>query len=346
MPGLWDGHGHLFGRARALMQLAGGVTTVREMGNEGDLAGQLRRYDAGLELGPRAVKAMRFGFDWATTMPRVTTPAEARAIVESAARRGYAQIKVLDDIDPRLVPLLARQAHRRGLRFSGHLPAKLTVDQFIAAGADEIQHVPSLFRGQPREARVVDDEIRRRIALMARRRVALDPTLAQFEVAEGASGYSPVQLALLPRLPPLAARQLEQQSVPAADQPRRRAAFVEMGRAVRAAVDAGVTVVPGTDALLPGFLLHRELELYVGLGVAPARALRMATLDVARLMKRDGRSGSIAPGKDADLLLIDGDPSRDIRDLRRVHLVIKGGRTVSPAALLDAVGVRPATARD
>jgi imidazolonepropionase-like amidohydrolase len=151
-----------------------------------------------------------------------------------------------------------------------------------------------------------------------------------------------VELALLPRLPPLAARRVGRESIAAAAQARRRAAFGEMGRAVRAAVDAGVTVVPGTDAVLPGFMLHRELELYVEAGLAPARVLRMATLDAARHMKRDRRSGSIAPGKDADLILVDGDPSRDIRDLRRVHLVIKGGRTLRPSALLDAVSIRPA----
>jgi imidazolonepropionase-like amidohydrolase len=71
----------------------------------------------------------------------------------------------------------------------------------------------------------------------------------------------------------------------------------------------------------------------------------MATLDAARNMKLDARSGSIAPGKDADLILIDGDPTRDIRDLRNVRLVIKSGWTMSPTAVLDATGLGPATSR-
>ena len=342
MPGLWDSHAHLFGRARAMMQLAAGVTSVREMGNEGDLPAQLRRYDAGVELGPRAVMALRFGFAQEAAMPRVTTEDEARDVVATAARRGYAQIKVLDDIDPKLVPLLARLAHARGMRFSGHLPSKMTVREFIAAGADELQHAPSLFRGQPREARVFDAEIRDRVALLARRHVTLDPTLARSGIAAGPSGLSTVELALLPRLPPLAARRVQRDAVPLPDQARVRTGFAAFGQAVRAAIDAGVTVVPGTDDTLAGFMLHGELACYVALGIAPARVLRMATLDAARNMKLDGRSGSIAPGKDADVILVDGDPTRDIRDLRNVDLVIKNGWKLSPPALLEAIAIEPA----
>jgi hypothetical protein len=346
MPGLWDSHAHLFGRPRATMHLAAGVTTVREMGNEGDLPAQLRRYDAGLELGPHAVMAMRFGSDQIAMMPRVTTEGEARDVVETAAGRGYAQIKVLDDIDPGLVPLLARLAHARGMRFSGHLPSRMTVRDFLEAGADELQHVSSLFRGQPRDARAFDGEIRSRVDLMARRRATLDPTLSQWELADGASGLSPVEVDFVTRVPPLAARRIEGDAVPPADQERVRRNFAAFRQAVRAAIDAGVTVVPGTDAPPPGFGLRRELELYVELGVAPARVLRMATLDAARNMKLDARTGSIAPGKAADVILIDGDPTRDIRDLGKVDLVIKNGWTLSPQALLDSIGIRsPATSR-
>jgi hypothetical protein len=203
-----------------------------------------------------------------------------------------------------------------------------------------------VFRGQPRDARAFDGEIRGRIDLMARRHVTLDPTLAQFELAEGVSGLSPVELDVMTRLPPLAARRLQRDAVAVGDQERRRNGFAAFREAVRAAIDAGMTVVPGTDALLPGFMLHRELELYVELGVAPARVLRMATLDAARNMKLDARTGSIAPGKSADMILIDGEPTRDIRDLRKVDLVIKDGSTLSPQALLDVIGIRsPGTSR-
>jgi imidazolonepropionase-like amidohydrolase len=342
IPGLWDSHGHLFGRGRALLALAGGVTSVREMGNETDLPAQVKRYDAGVELGPHAVYAMRFGFAWATTMPQVKTEADARAIVELAAGKGYAQIKVLDDIDPALVPTLATLAHARGMRFSGHLPRAMTVDEFVAAGADEIQHVSALFRGQPIDARVFDAEIERRVALLAKEKVGLDPTLGQYDLAADGSGMSPTEAELAPRLPPRLRRRLEAEVFTPAEQPARKAAYAAYARAVKAAVDAGVTVLPGTDGYLPGPALHAELAAFVAAGVPPAHVLRLATLEAARTMKRDGRSGSIAAGKDADLVLLDGDPLADIDAVRSIYRVVKAGAVLDPAALHAAVHLRPA----
>jgi imidazolonepropionase-like amidohydrolase len=137
-------------------------------------------------------------------------------------------------------------------------------------------------------------------------------------------------------------RALERDADDPARRERARQRFPVYAQVVKAAVDAGVTVVPGTDALLSGFLLRRELELYAQAGIPAARVLAMATLGAARTMRRDGASGSIAPGKDADLIIVDGDPTRDIGDLRRVQVVIKGGWRLDPAELLRLVSIRPA----
>jgi imidazolonepropionase-like amidohydrolase len=102
--------------------------------------------------------------------------------------------------------------------------------------------------------------------------------------------------------------------------------------------DSGIPLVSGTDGL-PGFTLHRELELYEAAGIAPADVLRIATLGAARVMKRDRENGSVSPGKLADLLLVDGDPARRISDIRRTVLVIKDGNVYDPAALYRAIGV-------
>jgi imidazolonepropionase-like amidohydrolase len=87
--------------------------------------------------------------------------------------------------------------------------------------------------------------------------------------------------------------------------------------------------------------LQRELELYVEAGIPPAQVLRIATIGAARIMKRDGELGSIAPGKLADLILIEGDPARRISDIRRVSLVVKDGSLYESAALYKSIGVRP-----
>jgi imidazolonepropionase-like amidohydrolase len=113
-----------------------------------------------------------------------------------------------------------------------------------------------------------------------------------------------------------------------------------MENLVRDLHGAGVTIVAGTDAL-PGFSYHRELELYVDAGIPAADALRIATLDAAKVMKRDSELGTIAPGKLADLILIDGDPVARISDVRRVVLTVKDGVVFEAAALYGAVGVKP-----
>jgi imidazolonepropionase-like amidohydrolase len=104
--------------------------------------------------------------------------------------------------------------------------------------------------------------------------------------------------------------------------------------------DAGLSIVAGTDDLA-GFTLHRELANYVAAGIPAPRALQLATIVPARVMKRDKISGSIAPQKTADLILVDGDPTARITDIRRVVTVIKGGTVYDAAALYDALGVKP-----
>jgi 2-iminobutanoate/2-iminopropanoate deaminase len=106
---------------------------------------------------------------------------------------------------------------------------------------------------------------------------------------------------------------------------------------LKALYDAGVTIVPGTDSFA-GYNLHHELELYVQAGIAPAEVLRMATLTPALVMGVDKDRGVIAAGKLADMVLVDGDPSRNISDIRHIYRAIKGGKIIDPAALEQALG--------
>jgi imidazolonepropionase-like amidohydrolase len=107
---------------------------------------------------------------------------------------------------------------------------------------------------------------------------------------------------------------------------------------VKAAHDAGVTVVAGTDAFA-GFALHRELELYAQGGIAPAEILRIATLVPAQLLKRDKDLGTIEAGKLADFILVDGDPTQNISDIRKVVTVVKDGKVYDSRAILAELGI-------
>jgi imidazolonepropionase-like amidohydrolase len=119
-----------------------------------------------------------------------------------------------------------------------------------------------------------------------------------------------------------------------------RAAGDAMLHMVKRLHDAKIPLVAGTDGL-PGFTLHRELEMYVQAGIPAPDVLRIATLNGAKVLKRDAELGSIAPGKIADLILVDGDPARRISDIRNTDLVIKDGKLYEPAALYRSFGVQP-----
>ena len=99
-------------------------------------------------------------------------------------------------------------------------------------------------------------------------------------------------------------------------------------------------ILAGTDGT-PGFTLQRELELYVKAGLTPAQALQVATWNGAKYSRTLGERGSIAVGKRADLVLVDGDPTRDIADIRKVALVIKNGNAYYPADIYEAFGIQP-----
>jgi imidazolonepropionase-like amidohydrolase len=102
---------------------------------------------------------------------------------------------------------------------------------------------------------------------------------------------------------------------------------------VKALYDHGIPVVAGTDMGFPGTSLARELELYVQGGLTPMQALQTATIAAARAMQLDARTGSLDPGKQADLVIIDGDPLANIRDIRQVRLVVKAGQVYEPAQM-------------
>ena len=144
------------------------------------------------------------------------------------------------------------------------------------------------------------------------------------------------------RLPPQVRRSLLAGGLPVPEgkDARYRESSKALLRMVKLLYDTGVPMVAGTDSM-PGFALHRELELYAEAGIPPKDVLRIATLGAARVMKRDSELGSIAPGRLADLIVVDGNPAKRIGDIRRVSLVIKDGNVYEPAALYKSIGVRP-----
>ncbi|HKI05521.1 MAG TPA: amidohydrolase family protein [Thermoanaerobaculia bacterium] len=366
LPGLWDMHTHL-GDDDGVFHLAAGVTTVRDLANDTDKLLDLRRqWDSGEAIGPRVLMAGFMdgpGPYAGPTKVLVDTEEKGLAAVDNYAKLGYVQIKLYSSLDPKLVPAIVKRAHEHGLRVSGHIPNGMTAEQAVRAGFDEIQHAnflilnflspeidtrtPARFSEVAKQAAGLDlqsDRVKSFIALLKERGTVSDPTLVAFEgnFTARKGEIDPSLAAVADRFPPQVRRTLFSGGLnPPADQVQRyRDSYRAMQNIVRELHKAGVTIVAGTDALA-GFAYHRELELYVDAGIPAPDVLRIATLDAARVMKRDKELGTVAPGKLADLILVDGDPAARIQDIRRVVLTVKDGVIYDPAALYGAVGVGP-----
>ncbi|HKP21483.1 MAG TPA: amidohydrolase family protein, partial [Thermoleophilaceae bacterium] len=365
LPGLWNMHAHLRPED-GLFHLSEGVTTVRDMGNVRAVLRSIRRRIAADSLvGPRIVAAGMIdgpGPFAAPTDVLVSTPAAAVAAVDTFATLGYRQIKVYSSVDTALVPLIARRAHERGLRVSGHVPAHMTAEQAVRAGFDEVNHVNFLFLdlwgdsvGDTRtlvrvtvpgaRAAGVDlgsAPVRRLVDLLVERRTVIDPTLIVFErLYRGRKGVPyPGLEDVTPRVPPLDRQDLLLGGLPARGDTAELygRSFRKMQEMAKLLHDRGVRLVIGTDGL-PGLGLAREMELYVQAGIPPAAVLRMATLGAAEVMGMDRKLGSIAPGKLADLVVIDGDPLARMSNLRRVDLLVHDGRLYRGADLRRAMGL-------
>lgn len=370
MPGLWDMHTHIFQGAGGPLAIASGVTTVRDLANEESTLNELiGAIEAGRDIGPRVIKAGFMdgrGPYSGPTRVFVDTEEEARTAVEQYASKGFEQIKIYSSIKPELVPTLVRLAHEKGLRVSGHVPAFMTARQFVEAGADEIQHInfialnflfdrvqdtrtPARFTAVGEHAATIDlssPAVRDFLALLRERKVVVDPTVSIFddmfhdEPGRWNAGASTV----MDRLPPLWQRRLRSGSGGLPDVSKRperyRDSFNRLVELVGLMHRSGVRIVTGTDNL-SGLFLPRELELYVAAGIPPKEVLRLATLGNAEVMKREKEYGRVLPGYVADLILIDGDPTLLMSDLRKVRHVVRGDRLYESAALFRSLGIAP-----
>ena len=366
IPGLWDLHAHVAG-TDGLLNLAAGVTSVRDMANDvDDLEARRKRIVAGEELGTRIVRAGFIdgrGPFQGPSKALITTEKEAIEWVDRYAALGYVQIKLYSSFPPALVPAVAAEAHRRGLRVSGHVPAYMTAATAVRDGYDEIQHLnmlllnfmpdvqdtrtPARFLEPARRAGELDlqsSPVREFIALLKDRHIALDLTLSVFESQMlDRPGEVDVALAkVAKRLPAQVQRGLYAGDLPVPDgmDAKYKASWKRSLELVHELWAAGVTIEAGTDAMA-GFALHRELELDAEAGIPPLQVLQLATYGAARVVGLDRDLGLIRPGMLADLVLIDGDPGKEIADVRKTALTIKDGVLYRPEELYRELGIAP-----
>lgn len=363
MPGLWDNHVH-YDITQGLYHLAAGVTNVKDMGNSLDLPATKKQVDDGTLLGPE-ISVMSGFIDFAgpfagPTGKIVNTLEEGLAGVDYFAAHGYQQIKLYSSIPVDWVKPLAERAHQQNLKVVGHIPSFMTAERAVRDGYDQIIHMNMVmlnFLGDSLDTRsmgrftkvgerahqvdIQGTAAKQFIALLKEKNTVVDPTIGIFEQmfvnkpGKLANGYSSV----IGMFPAEFRRSFYYGGLPHAKghEAEYTASLEKMIAMIKVLHQNGITIVPGTDDF-PGFALHRELELYAQAGLTNAEVLRAATLTSARVAGKDGEVGTVAVGKKANLILVDGDPLKNISDVRKVELTIKNGSLFEPKALYNSYG--------
>ena len=367
LPGLYDMHVHA-GSWEGGLHLAAGVTSTRDMGNDNATLQQLMAEEkAGTLMHPRVIPAgyiegqsphsSQGGFV-------VKDLAGAKQAIDWYADHGYPQIKIYNSFPKEILRDTTAYAHQRGLRVSGHVPAFLRAQDVVEQGYDEIQHINQVMlnffvtpetdtRTLARFYLVADKTdgldfdskpVQDFIAELAKKQIVIDPTLATFEFIHQREGQlSPIVADVADHLPPDVQRSRRAAEMDIKDDEtgaRYKRSFDKLVEFTGRMYRAGVPIVAGTDEL-PGFTLQRELELYVQAGLTPSQVLQVATWNGAKYTRTLEDAGSITPGKRADLVLVDGDPTANIADVRKLALVIKGGQAYYPAEIHEALGIAP-----
>jgi enamidase len=375
IPGLVMVHEHLYypagsgvygqlGASFVRLYLAGGVTTMRTGGNvNGFMDLKLKQLiDQGAQPGPAidATAPYLNGPNGFLQMRDMKDAAEARRHVLYWADMGATSFKAYMQITRDQLRAAVEEAHARKLKVTGHL-CSVTYAEAAEIGIDNLEHgflaatdfvaekQPDVCPGQgagQRTIAAIDPEgapFKALVKTLIDRKVALTSTLTVFETFTPGRPLPPGLDVLLPELK----TQFENGYRRTAQNKDSIYAtlFPKALALERAFVRAGGTLIAGTDptgggGVVPGYSNQRQLELLVEAGFTPLEAIRIGTLNGAAYLGRDARVGSIATGKQADLIVIDGDPSTTIGDVRKVETVFKQGVGYDPAKLIASVSGR------
>ena len=366
VPGLWDSHMHVGDDFQTVSELALGVTSCRNPGGPIELeVSQRERRDKGTLLVPECFDSVivdQKGPLVAQGSLAVSSLDETLAAVRKIKANNLTAVKFYTSMKPEWIAPGAKLAHQLGLHVHGHIPAGMRTLDAINAGYDEITHIyfatmqampddvvaksntTMRMLGPGKYFKDVDldaEPMKTVIRTMADKHITLDPTLVVVEnvLLANAGTVAPAYAPYVGTLPAATERGFKSGPIPYLPGMTRadaQASVDHMGEYVAKLRRAGVPIVAGTDG--SGMELVRELELYVKGGLAPAEALATATIAAARNVKADKRTGSIAVGKEADLLLVDGDPEKNIGDLRHVDQVMSDGVLMDGDALRKEAG--------
>jgi imidazolonepropionase-like amidohydrolase len=346
MPGLWDMHAHFEQTEWGPAYLAAGVTTVRDCGNElGFIDAIQQAIDNGKGIGPKILMAgiidgkgpMSLGIIQADTKE------EAIKAVDTYKARGFAQIKIYSSAKPAIVKAICNEAHKLGLTVTGHIPNGMTLISGVDSGMNMVNHVQYVYsimkKNKDRSVNFEDSVSVAAIRFIKDHNTVIDPTVGVYELAyrnvkDDITKMEPA----FNTLPLPLQTQFKTYGQDSATVAKIAPMLNSMKMIVKKLYDAGVPIVAGTDMGFPGFSVARELEIYVEAGLTPAQALKTGTITPAEVMGLGKQTGSITVGKNADIIIVDGNPLTNISNVRNVKVVIKAGKVYDPGTLHRMVG--------
>jgi imidazolonepropionase-like amidohydrolase len=324
MPGLWDMHAHFEQTEWGPAYLAAGVTTVRDCGNElGFIDAIQQAIDSGKGIGPKILMAgiIDGKGPMALGIIQADTKEEAIKAVNTYKAKGFAQIKIYSSAKPAIVKAICDEAHKVGLTVTGHIPNGMTLVSGVDSGMNMVNHIQYVYsimkKNKDRSINFEDSVSVAAIKFIKDHNTVIDPTIGVYELA-----YRNVKDDITKMEPAFYTLPL----------------LKSMKMIVKKLYDAGVPIVAGTDMGFPGFSVARELEIYVEAGLTPAQALKTGTITPAEVMGLGKQTGSVTVGKNADIIIVDGNPLTNISSVRNVKVVIKGGRVYNPVTLHRMVG--------
>ncbi|WP_028872755.1 amidohydrolase family protein [Psychroserpens burtonensis] len=368
VAGMYEMHAHT-GDEDALLNILAGVTSFRDMGNDNAVLEDLiKKIDSGVLAGPRV---HRLGFiegvsDYsANNGILVSSEAEALAALETYHDKGFYGIKLYNSMNGDWAPAIVKKAHEYGMFVCGHVPAFSNANAMLRAGFDEMTHINQTMLGwvlEPEEDTrsllrltalkrfpaldLNSPEVQETMDLFVQNKTAMDPTLAIHEVLMKARNGDVWEgtKEFIDHMPPNAQRgfkiALADVASPEDDQAYREG-YDKIVETLKMMKDKGIVLIPGTD-LGGAFFYHRELELYQQLGYTSAELLKLATYDMAQYLG-DEDLGSIAPGKLADFFLIPGNPVEDIKAIKTISMVSRGGTFYYPSEVYPSFGIQAFT---
>jgi imidazolonepropionase-like amidohydrolase len=267
-------------------------------------------------------------------------------------------MKIYSSVKLEELKAVADEAHRLGMTVTGHIPEGLNAYQAIEAGQDQINHIgyiADLMKAPlPENASRLDrfkagadidlesPEASKALAFLKDHHTVVDPTIALMEFFTATTAKPPASFEPgVNKIAPELAAQLTDVGPPTDRSQIGEKVYDKELAIVGALHRVGIPVVAGTDQTVPGHSLHREIELYVQAGFTPMEAIQAATIVSARALGLDRESGTVETGKRGDLILVNGNPLENIRNIRNVEYVITNGTMFPTAALWQSVGFKP-----